>query len=93
MAVTGSFDTADMRSGAQQLTRATDLLRTLGSALRVDGFPSPVDKALDNLGKRGHDMIDDIAKESEELGQRLDDAADCYDNLEQSICNRFGSQL
>jgi hypothetical protein len=93
MAVTGSFDTAAMRSGAQQLTHATDLLRTLGAALRIDGFPSPVDKALDNLGKRGHDMIDDIAKESEELGQRLDDAADCYESLEQSICNRFGSQL
>ena len=90
MGVSGSFDTDAMRDGAARLAQATELLGRLGGELRGGGLPAPVGEALHKLARKGGDMIRDIKDESGALRQGLDEAATCYEALEQSLVQRFG---
>ena len=92
---TGSYDTDAMRGLAAHLDAATSALS--GVAGRLTGLPAgavphAVGDALDQLGRRGRDMIGDVADESAALAQGLNQAARCYDDLDRSLIGTFGSE-
>ncbi|BEL04228.1 hypothetical protein Q0Z83_024190 [Actinoplanes sichuanensis] len=92
--VRGSFDTDGLRSSADQISRTAASLAEIESALR--GIPSGacpriVDQALDELARNGSDMISDIDEETTALSQKMRQAAQIYDGLEQSMVRYFRS--
>jgi hypothetical protein len=90
----GSYNTDAMRAGATHLDAATSSLSALTqqlARLAPGAVPPVVDHALDRLARRGHDVIRDIADESSALAGGLRMAAQCYEDLEQSLIRRFGA--
>ncbi|GEM_PF-4249592 len=88
----GSYNTDAMRAGAAHLDAATSSLSALTrqlTRLATGAVPPAVDHALDRLARRGQDMIRDIADESAALTAGLNQAARCYDDLDQSLIRRF----
>ena len=91
---TGSYNTDAMRGLAAHLDAATASLSALAgqlTGLPAGAVPHAVGDALDQLSRRGHDMISDIADESSGLAQGLNQAAQCYDDLDRSLIGTFGS--
>jgi hypothetical protein len=92
---TGSYNTDAMRGLAAHLDAATSALSALAgrlTGLPAGAVPHAVGDALDQLSRRGHDMISDIADESAALAQGLNQAAQCYDDLDRSLVAAFGRQ-
>jgi hypothetical protein len=90
--VRGSYDTEAIRGGSRQLHAAADgltgLNRQLGS-VAPGAFPHVVEAALEDLSRHGKDMISDITAETKDLGDGLDKAAACYEDLDNSMVRYF----
>jgi hypothetical protein len=92
--VRASFDSDALRFAAGQIERTADSLREIQAALAKlppGACPQVVDHALDDLSSNGRDMIKDIGDEATDLGQKMRQAAQVYDGLEQSMVQYFRS--
>jgi hypothetical protein len=92
--VTGNYDTDAMRSCAAQLTGVHTSLTGLTDVLMnisAEALPGTLRDALSDLGRKSRDMISDIAAESKGLADGLGQAAQCYDDLDQSMVAALGS--
>jgi hypothetical protein len=91
--VRASYDTDAIRGGALELDRAAGSLSEVGKLLTSfppGACPRVVEDALDDLSRRGKDMIGDIRDEATELGTGLRKTAESYDDLDSSIARNFG---
>lgn len=88
-----TYDTDAIRASAQRIDAAAGQLKGVGNLLRSmppGSCPRGVEDALEDLGKRGADMIEDIQAEATVLGEGLRRTAETYDDLENSIVKQFG---
>jgi hypothetical protein len=92
--VRATYDTDAMRAAATRLRNAACRLDEVQDTLRgvvAGSTPRSVDAALNELGKRGGDMIRDIREESSALAQGLELAAARYDDVDNSLVTYFRS--
>jgi hypothetical protein len=89
----GSYNTEAMRHAARNLDVAATSLSALGRQLTVlpaGAVPAVVHDALDRLGRRGQDMIHDIAEESSVMVAGLEQVVQCFEDLDRMLIHIFG---